>query len=183
MPKSRRHSLKKTKSTNRGGTKRTRTRTRNYKRKSMKKRGGCGCGMNNPFQFGGDTVASFNSDLPPTSYYPQNPLLNDSTDPGILVNARNLPNMASSNSMGGKRKYKNGKKRVRISRKIGQIKGGMGFSDFLVGSNPENSFLSSATSSGVMDSYNTYNMRTDTNPAAYVQPAMFLYNDANPPLA
>jgi hypothetical protein len=149
-----------------------------YKRRvTIRKGGDCGC--NKPLLWGGDTLASYNSDLQPNTYYPLNPQLNDSNDPSILLNSRNLPNMSSS--IGGKRRHKKGGKRVRISRKLNQINGG-GISDYFLGANPSNHFLSSMTSPGVLDTYNTYNMRADANPAPYIQPSLVMYNDNNLPL-
>ena len=150
-----------------------------YKKSALKKGGECGCG--NKIQlWGGNTVASFNSDLPANVYYPQNTYLDDSNDPSIMLNARILPNMSST--MGGKRKHKNRTKRVRISKRVAHIKGG-GFSDLFLGANPQNAFLSSATSPGILDSYNTINMQNSVNPIPYIQPTLSLYHDNNLPLA
>ena len=152
--------------------------------------GGCGCNSNAGLwgASGGDSVASFNENLPANSHYSLNNYTNDPNNSNFMTSSRNIPDLETTNYRGGRsrrghgRRGKKSKKQVRISDNVEIMKGG-GFSDFFFGSNPGNAFLSSMSSPGVLDSYNNSRMQIGTNSAAYVQPALRMYSDANPPLA
>jgi hypothetical protein len=106
-----------------------------HKRKSSKLRktkgGGCGC-ANKMKMWGGYGAASYqgNPALGGTSAYAQNNEINNPNTPGILQNARNVPDILTTG--GGRRRSK-------------KMRGG--FSDILLGS-PTDPVQSALTSSG-----------------------------------
>ena len=171
-------SIKKTRQSKKSRT--MKRRRQNMRKTRHYKKGGCGCNGSKEFSLlpfaGGDSIASYNTDLPYSSYYQQNSLINDPTSAGVIINSRNLPNMSST--LGGKKNNK----RVRKSRKYKKHISGGGVSDLFLGSNPQNAFLSAATSPGILDSYNTVRMANDINPAPYIQPVLSMYGDHNLPL-
>jgi hypothetical protein len=165
----------------------TSKRKRNHKRKYLLNYvGGCGCNNDNLWKrySGGNGDKAFS--IPG---YPLNNYEHDPNSPGIVTNARNVPDI----KIGGKKKMKKSriKKVIKLlnklknkSKKTKKFKGGftMYNSDLFLGNNPNSPITNFGTSPGAFDQYNLMNGQTTVNPAVYEQPIMKMYGDHNSPL-
>jgi len=151
----------------------TRKASKNHSRKNKSQRklkGGCGC-TTNLFKGGNVNPVSFNGSLPIRYYYEQNNYVNDSADPSILQNARNLPDIKF---VGGKKSKK------RLNKRSKKMVGG----DILLGSSYSNNpLVSFGTTEGVTTSTNLLYGSSTVNPSIYDQPAMKGFSNYNLPLA
>jgi len=139
------------------------SRKRKYKRKSLRNKGGCGCG-NTLIKGGNVNSASFNGSLPIRYYYGQNDFMNDSNDPSLMQNSRNLPEI----------KFVGGKKRNK------KFVGG----DIILGSSLSNNpFFSFASNDGAYSAVNTLFGTVPTSSSIYDHPVSKGFSNYNSPLA
>ena len=133
--------------------------------------GGCGCNL---IKGGNINPPSFDGSLPIRYFYGANDHVNDSSDPSVVINARNLPNP----SYGGSKLKKSKTIKRRKLRKL--LKGG----DILMGSTYSNNpMMTSMTTDGAQHAVNILYGTPPVNPISYDQPVLNGFSTHNPPLA